>query len=284
MGFTMAPVASGLEDTYWRRRMTKTFDSLLVSQTGAVWTITLNRPEVKNAHDTLVFQEISQALEMLEGNDECRCIVMTGSGDFFSSGQDLRFTATATSEQMNEYGYWNEGTRQRMQRSPKPIIAAVNGPAVGGGSYIAMSCDLVVAVDTAYFQMREIQAGNHSGGVALLSVGRARSLEMSLLGRKLTAPEAERWGLINRCVPAAEFADAVNDYAMALAELPPLAIKYTKMSTNILMDSAGYSNHLAASGTMQNYLTMSPDGREAKLAFKEKRKPVFTGAMPSRQT
>ncbi|MBU2936802.1 MULTISPECIES: enoyl-CoA hydratase/isomerase family protein [Pacificibacter] len=264
--------------------MTMTFDSLLVSQAGTVWTITLNRPEVKNAHDTHVFKEISQALDMLEHNDDCRCIVITGSGDFFSSGQDLRFTATATSEQMDEYGHWNEGTRQRMQRSPKPIVAAVNGPAIGGGGYIAMSCDLIVAVDTAFFQMREIQAGNHSGGVALLSVGRARSLEMSLLGRKVNAPEAERWGLINRCVPAAEFEDAVNDYAIALSELPPLAIKYTKKATNILMDSAGYSNHMAASGTMQGYLSMSPDGREAKMAFKEKRKPVFTGALPSRTT
>jgi enoyl-CoA hydratase/carnithine racemase len=263
--------------------MKTSFDSLLIEQAGLVWTITMNRPEVKNAHDTHVFQELSQALLLLEAEAECRCIVITGKGDFFSSGQDLRFTATATSEQMNEYGFWNEGTRQRMQRSPKPIVAAVNGPAVGGGSYIAMSCDLIVAVDTAYFQMREIQAGNHSGGVALLSVGRARSLDMSLIGRRVTAPEAERWGLINRCVPAEEFDEAVKDYATALSELPPLAIKYTKMSTNILMDSAGYSNHLAASGTMQNYLTMSPDGREAKLAFKEKRKPVFTGAMPSRQ-
>lgn len=260
--------------------MTDIFNAILLEQKGAVWWITLNRPEVKNAHDIIVFQELSRAIELLEGKAECRCIVLTGAGDFFSAGQDLRFTATATSEQMDEYGFWNEGTRQKMQRCAKPIIAAVNGPAIGGGALIAISCDLIVAVKRAYFQMREIQAGNHSGGVALLSVGRARSLEMSLLGRKVPADDAEKWGLINYCVTEDEFDSCVDTLADELAALPPLAVKYTKVATNILLDSAGYSNHMTASAPLQRYLAMSPDGREAKMAFKEKRRPQFTGELP----
>src|SRR5690606_31934344 len=144
------------------------------------------------------------------------------------AGQDLRFTRTADAKAIDAYGRWNVAARQRIQRNFKPVVAAVNGPAIGGGTYLATASDLVVAVDTAYFQMREIQAGNHAGGAFLFTIGRARSLELSLLGRKIPAPQAEHLGLINRSVPAADFKAAVDDYVNALLELPPLAIRYTK--------------------------------------------------------
>lgn len=254
--------------------------SIRIEKHGAVTRVVLDRPEVKNAHDLAMFLEIAEAFDAIERDPGCRCAVLTGAGDVFSAGQDLRFTRSATSEDIDAYGRANVAARQRIQRNHKPVVAAVNGPAIGGGAYLATACDLIVAVDTAYLQMREIQAGNHAGGAFLLSVGRVRSLEMSLLGRRVPAPQAEAWGLINRSVPAADFEAAVADYVDALCELPPLALRYTKASTNLLLDSAGYTTHLEAGGPMQRYLSLSPDGREAKRAFGEKRKPVFTGALP----
>lgn len=256
------------------------YKSIRIDKAGPVWRVVLNRPEVRNAHDLDMFREIVAAFDEVENAPECRCAVLAAEGDVFCAGQDLRFTRTADAQAVDAYGRWNVAARQRIQRNFKPVVAAVNGPAIGGGVYLATACDLVVAVDTAYFQMREIQAGNHSGGSFVFTVGRARSLELSLLGRRITAPQAEAWGLINRSVPAAEFQAAVDDYVNALVELPPLAIRYTKNATNLLLDMAGFSTHMEAGAPMQRYLGLTPDGREAKRAFAERRKPQFTGDYP----
>ena len=256
------------------------YKSIRIDRAGPVWRVVLNRPEVRNAHDLDMFKEIVAAFDEVGNDPDCRCAVLTAEGDVFCAGQDLRFTRTADARAVDAYGRWNVAARQRIQRNFKPVVAAVNGAAIGGGVYLATACDLVVAVDTAYFQMREIQAGNHSGGSYLFTVGRARSLEMSLLGRRIPAPQAEAWGLINRSVPAAEFQAAVDDYVNALVELPPLAIRYTKNATNLLLDMAGFSTHMEAGAPMQRYLGLTPDGREAKRAFAERRKPRFTGDYP----
>ncbi len=256
------------------------FKTIRIDKAGGVWRVVLNRPEVRNAHDLDTFKELVQAFDEVENDPDCRCAVLTGAGDIFCAGQDLRFTRGADARAIDAYGRWNVAARQRIQRNFKPVVAAVNGPAIGGGVYLATACDLVVAVDSAYFQMREIHAGNHSGGAYIFTVGRARSLEMSLLGRRVPAAQAESWGLINRCVPAAEFDAAVDDYVQALIELPPLAIRYTKNASNLLLDMAGFSNHMEAGAPMQRYLGLSPDGREAKIAFNERRKPRFTGDYP----
>lgn len=256
------------------------YNTIRIDKAERVWRVVLNRPEVRNAHDLEMFKELVQAFEEAENAPECRCVVLTGEGEVFSAGQDLRFTRSADAQTIDAYGRWNVAARQRIQRNHKPVVAAVNGPAIGGGCYLATACDLIVAVDTAYFQMREIQAGNHAGGAYLFTIGRARSLEMSLLGRRVSAPQAEAWGLINRSVPASEFSSAVDDYVQALSELPPLAIRYTKSATNLLLDSAGFTAHLEAGGAMQRYLGLTPDGREAKRAFNEKRSPLFSGGYP----
>ncbi|CAN5651043.1 2-(1,2-epoxy-1,2-dihydrophenyl)acetyl-CoA isomerase PaaG [soil metagenome] len=256
------------------------YESIKIDKVGSVTTVTLNRPEVRNAHHLDMFNEIIDAFGKIEADPECRCAVLTGAGDVFCAGQDLAFTRQADPQAFDAYGQANAAARRRIQRNHKPVVAALNGPAIGGGVYLATSCDLIVSVDTAFLQMREIQAGNHSGGAFLFTVGRARSLEISLLGRRIPAPQAEQWGLINRSVPADQFKAAVADYVEALAELPPLAIRYTKASTNMLLDSAGFSTHIDAGSPMQRLLGLSPDGREAKRAFAEHRKPNFTGAFP----
>lgn len=256
------------------------YQALLVERQGPTWRVVLNRPEVRNAHDLEMLKELVDAFRTAEDADDCRCIVLTGAGTVFCAGQDIRFTRNADGRARDEYGKWNVAARQCIQRNAKPVVAAVNGPAIGGGVFLATACDLVVTVDTAYFQMGEIYAGNHSGGAHLFTIGRARALELALLGRRLPAPKALEWGLINKCVTPAELNEAVADYVNALIELPPLALRYTKSATNLLLDTAGFSSALEAGGTMQRYLGLTPDGLEAKVAFAERRKPRFTGEIP----
>ena len=113
------------------------------------------------------------------------------------------------------------------------------------------------------------------------TIGRARSLELALLGRRISVKTALEWGLINKCVPAESLQSEVDDYVNALVALPPLALRYTKTATNLQLDMAGFSSLLDAGGVMQRYLGVTPDGREAKRAFRDKRKPNFTGELPS---
>lgn len=253
---------------------------LSINTKDRVWRITIERPDVRNAHDTQTFKELYAAFDEAENDPACRCVVLSGAGAIFCAGQDLSFTRDAESKDFDEYGRWNVAARQKIQRNHKPVVGAVNGPAIGGGVYLATSCDFVVAVDKAYFHMREILAGNHAGGQNLFSLGRARSLEMALLGDRIDAKTAYDWGLINRVVGKDAFDECVNGLAEQLADLPPLAVRYTKSATNLLLDAAGFSTHLDASGPMQRYLSLSPDGREAKRAFMDKRKPVFSGEHP----
>lgn len=244
---------------------------------AVVW---LARPEKRNALNTTLFKQLVAALDALEEDDDVRCLVLAGQGPVFCAGQDLAFTRSATAREVDEYGRWNVAARQRLQRHQKAVVARVHGDAIGGGAYLATACDLVVAANGARFVMAEIQAGNHSGGSHLLTVGRARSLEMSLLGRPVIAEEAERWGLINRAVPPEDLDAVVDDYAGQLSALPPLAIRYTKQAMNLHLDMAGFTNLLDAGGVMQRYLGVTEDSREAKRSFVEKRPPDFTGTLP----
>lgn len=260
--------------------MTGSYTRIRLETTSPAWRVVLNRPEVRNAHDLETFKELVHAFDRAETDRNCRCIILAAEGPVFCAGQDLSFTRTANGTDRDEYGRWNVAARQRIQRNYKPVVAAVNGPAIGGGVYLATACDLVVAVDTAFFQMGEIYAGNHGGGAHLFSIGRARSLELALLGRRISAKTALEWGLINKCVPADALKMEVDDYVNALVDLPPLALRYTKAAANLQLDMAGFSSLLDAGGAMQRYLGVTPDGYEAKRAFREKRKPRFTGELP----
>jgi enoyl-CoA hydratase/carnithine racemase len=262
--------------------VTETYTSIRVQDDGPVRRVTLARPESRNAHDLRTFRELAAALDDSEREDACRCIVLTGDGPVFCAGQDLGFMKRATARDKDDYGRWNVAVRQRLQRHVKPIVAAVNGPAVGGGVFLATACDLIVAVESAFFQMREIGAGNHSGGAHLFTVGRARSMEMNLLGGRISARQALDWGLVNACVPDGELDAAVGAYTEALCGRPPLAVRYTKAATNLLLDMAGYSAWLDAGAPMQRYLGLTHDGQEAKAAFRERREPTFTGELPER--
>jgi enoyl-CoA hydratase/carnithine racemase len=255
------------------------YETILYRTEGPVATISLNRPERRNALNTQLFMELVDALDVAEADENVRCVVLTGEGPVFCAGQDLKFTLEADLKAYEEYGKWNRMGRDRIRKLEKPVVARVQGDAIGGGTYIATACDLVVAVKHARFAMREINAGVHSGGAHLFTVGRARAMEMNLLGRYVSAEEAERWGLINKAVEPDQLDAAVKDYVDQLCELPPLGLKYTKIATNLLLNIAGFDALLDAR-VGHPFLFLTEDNKEAKRAILEKRKPRFTGKLP----
>lgn len=243
---------------------------------GATAVVTLCRPERRNALDSVVLRNLLVALNDAEHDEAVRVVVLTGEGPTFCAGQNLKFTLEANFDEKEEYQRLNYAVRDRLRRLDKPVVARVQGDALGGGTYLATSCDLIVAVRTARFAMREIHSGEQSGGAHLFTIGRARASEMNLLGRYVQADEAERWGLINRSVEPEQLDGAVAEYVDALAALPPIGLKYTKISQNLLLDMAGYAAHVQARPG-NPYLFLTEDAKEARQAFVERRKPKFQG-------
>ena len=253
------------------------YESLRYETRDRVAYITFCRPERRNALDTSVCREVIDAMQRAEADRDVLVVVLGAEGPVFCAGQNLKFTLSTDPEAYEEYRVTNRRMRDTIQKLHKPVIARVQGDAIGGGTYIATCCDLIVAVPTARFAMREINAGVHSGGAHLFTIGRARSLEMNLLGRYVTAVEAERWNLINRVAEPEEIDDVVNEWVETIKGLPPLAVKYTKLGTNLLLDMAGYWAWLDAHIGIHPCLPWTEDGKECKRAFVEKRPPVFTG-------
>ena len=252
-------------------------ETITYEKQDRVATVTFARPERRNALDTQVCTEVIDAMRTAESDPEVLCVVLTDEGSVFCAGQNLRFTFSTDPQAYEEYRRVNRRMRDTIQKLEQPVIARVQGDAIGGGTYIATCCDLVVAVKEARFAMREINAGVHSGGAHLFTVGRARSMEMNLLGRYVSAVEAERWDLINRAVEPEELDATVDDFVQTILALPPLAVSYTKFGTNLLLDMAGYYTWLDAHVGIHPSLPWTEDGKEAKRAFLEKREPRFTG-------
>ena len=252
-----------------------------VRREGPVTTISLDRPEKRNALNTELCRQLVASFDEVGRDDEVRCIVLAAEGPVFCAGQDLQFTLDADLDAWEEYRLWNRRMRDTIQNVPKPVVGRIQGHALGGGMWIATSCDLIVASTDAEFAMREIRAGVHSGGAHMFSVGRARAMEINMLGRRLPAAEAERWGLINRAVPPDELDAAVRDFTDELVALPPLGLKYTKVAANLLLKMAGFDAVLDA-GPGHPYLFLTDDAREAKQSILERREPRFTGRRPQR--
>jgi enoyl-CoA hydratase/carnithine racemase len=243
---------------------------------GNLATITLDRPEVRNALDVAAARALLAAVEKIEADPEVRVAIITGSGPAFCAGADLRARQRGEGRAVIEpYGF---GGFVRTPRR-KPFIAAVNGYAVGGGLEIACACDVIIASPNAHFSLPEVKRGLIGGGDCLPSLIAVLppkvAVEMAISGRQMTAVEAAQWGLINEVADDARA--RASEYARTLLDSAPLALAATKQLLASLRTTppAGY---YAFADALQRELLASADAVEAGRAFAEKRQPVWTGA------
>ncbi len=249
-----------------------------VERTGRVGIIRLNRPEARNAVNGELANGVEAALDEFEADPDIQAVVITGNGPTFSAGADLKLVATGQGAEMatKRGGFGGIVTRD----FPKPLIAAVNGPALAGGFEIVLSCDLVVAADHATFGIPEVKRGLFAaaGGLIRLPkrIPRALATELAVTGDPIDAARANQLGLVNRVVPADAVMDAALELAARIAENGPLAIKN---SLRMVREAGELSE--ADAWTRSNELALevfrSKDSIEGAIAFAEKRPPKWTG-------
>ena len=257
------------------------FENLLIERDGAVTVITLNRPKVLNALNAQTMDELTAALDAVAADREVRAVILTGGGDkSFVAGADINELAVQTPVGGRDHARRGQRLFDRIERLGKPVIAAVNGFALGGGCELAMACTVRLAADTARFGQPEINLGiipGYAGSQRLPRlIGRGRAQELLLTGDMISADEAYRIGLANRVVPAAQLMDEARKLAHTLAAKAPVAVRYIldAVASGADMAFAEAEDHEA---TLFGLVSTTDDMREGTRAFLEKRKPAFTG-------
>jgi len=257
------------------------FENLLVERDGPVAILTINRPAVRNALNTQTMDELRRALLDLRRDDGVRCVIITGAGDkAFIAGADINELAVQSPAGGREHALRGQHVIDLLEHLGKPVIAAINGFALGGGCELAMACTLRLAADTAKLGQPEINLGIMPGyaGTQRLSrlVGRGRALEILLTGDMIAADEAHRIGLVNRVVPAAQLMDEAKKLGATLASKAPIAVRYILDAVNTGLDmTLADASRLEA--TLFGLVSSTEDMREGTRAFLEKRKAEFKG-------
>lgn len=260
------------------------YEHLLVQQDGGVLTITMNRPEVLNAVSDPMLDGLGEILEEAAEDASVRCIVLTGAGRAFGSGADLRgFSAVhASGEPVKVSTHLQKYHRvvRAIRSMPKPVIAAVRGVAAGASCNLALSCDMRIVSEDARFIEAFARIGlvpDAGGGFFLPRlVGFGKALELAMLADEINGPEAARLGLANKCVPLAEFDEAVQSLARRLAKGPTRAYGLMKelMNKSVVSD---LETTLRLEGELQDVAISTADHREGVAAFIQKRPAEFTG-------
>ncbi len=260
------------------------YQTLLYETAEGIARLTLNRPERLNSFNTLMHEEVRDALTRVQGDATCRVLVLTGAGRGFCAGQDLGDRAVVPGGTATDLG---ESIEQRykplvltLRALPIPVIAAVNGVAAGAGANVALACDLVFAARSASFIQSFSKLGlvPDSGGTWNLPrlVGPARAVGLAFLGERLGAEQAAQWGLIWRCVEDTELESTVDQVAKQLASAPTRGLARTKQA----IYSSGertLEQQLDIERDYQRELGYSADYAEGVAAFTEKRAPRFVG-------
>ncbi len=254
------------------------FEYIQVEAEPPIATVTLNRPRVLNALSPELVAELGQALDELDRDDAVRAVVLTGGPAVFAAGADISEMADKTAvEQLQRdmTGPWS-----RLVGFSKPLIAAVNGYALGGGCEVALMCDMIVAGDSARFGQPEINLGiiPGAGGTQRWprTVGKYVAMEMNLTGRPVTAQRAYQLGLVNRVVPAEVTIMVAQQLAREVAEKAPVAARLAKESVNRAFETS-LAEGLAAERKNFYFLFSTEDQKEGMHAFLEKRRPQFKG-------
>jgi len=257
------------------------FENLLVERDGAVAVLTVNRPKVLNALNTKTLDELRRAILELKHDEAIRAVVLTGAGEkSFIAGADINELATQTPVVGREHAITGQHVFDLIEHMGKPVVAAINGYALGGGCELAMACTIRIAAESARLGQPEINLGIIPGyaGTQRLArlIGRGRALELLLTGDQIPAQEAHRLGLVNRVVPAADLMPEARKLAATLASKAPVAIRYILEAVHKGLEMP-FPQAQTYEATLFGLVASTDDMREGTGAFLEKRKPEFRG-------
>jgi len=243
-----------------------------------VATVTFDRPPV-NAQNRRTREELIHIFDALSDRDDVRVAILTGTGNMFSAGADLKERVDLVHEP-GDYVRHNRLAREffyAVTDCTKPVIAAVNGPALGAGFVLMLACDIMIASDNAYFSMPEINVGLAGGARFLMEhVARSKVRSIYFTGRRVPATELYRLGVIEACPPRDKLTETALDLAREIASKSPLAIRHIKRALNTI-EEMPVRDAYRFEQTVTVELSHTEDAREAQRAFVEKRKPEFKG-------
>jgi enoyl-CoA hydratase len=257
------------------------FEHLLLERDGAIAIVTINRPRVLNALNTQTLDELRRAILDLKHDEGLRVVILTGAGEkSFVAGADINELALQTPTGGREHALRGQHVLDLIENMGKPVIAAINGFALGGGCELAMACTLRLAADTAKLGQPEIALGLLPGyaGTQRLPrlVGKGKAMEMILTGAPIAADEAQRIGLVNRVVAAADLMAEARRLAAHLAASAPIAMRYIINAVNKGMEMP-FAEACQYEATLFGLVASTDDMREGTKAFLEKRRAEFKG-------
>ena len=257
------------------------YELILLDVADRIATVTINRPEKLNALNDQLVRELGAVFDELARNDHVGAIVLTGAGRAFVAGADIASLSTNSADEMHRLARAGQQTLRRIEQSSKPVVAAVNGFAFGGGCELTLACHIRIASDQARFGLPEVKLGLMPGygGTQRLPrlIGRGPALQLILTGEQIDAAEAFRLGLVNSVVSHAMLGEAARAMALAILRNGPVALAHAMEAVDEGLDRS-LDEALAIEAKLFAELGHTADMREGTKAFLEKRPAVFRGA------